>query len=117
MPVKQLVRSDPNVPSDFRDLVGNMIYVGVLAQMIGIDLEMINAALTFHFKGKQKPIDMNFNAVKAGAEWARANLEKKDPFCLEPMNKTDGLIMADGNTASPSFLLWLRLGQILSVIE
>jgi 2-oxoglutarate/2-oxoacid ferredoxin oxidoreductase subunit alpha len=100
MPVKQLVRSDPNVPSDFRDLVGNMVYVGVLAHMIGIDLEMINAALTFHFKGKQKPIDMNFNAVKAGAEWATANLEKKDVFCLEPMDKTNGLIMADGNTAA-----------------
>ena len=100
MPVKQLVRSDPNVPSDYRDLVGNMIYVGVLAQMIGIDLETINAALTFHFKGKQKPVDMNLNAVKAGADWAKANLEKKDEFFLEPMEKTHGMIMADGNTAA-----------------
>jgi 2-oxoglutarate/2-oxoacid ferredoxin oxidoreductase subunit alpha len=100
MPVKQLVRSDPNVPSDFRDLVGNMIYVGVLAHMIGIDLETINAALTFHFKGKQRPIDMNMNAVRMGIDWAKANLEKKDAFFLEPMDKTDGLIMADGNTAA-----------------
>lgn len=100
MPVKQIVRSDPSVPSDFRDLVGNMVYVGALAQMIGIDLEKIHAALSFHFKGKQKPIDMNLNTVKAGAEWAKTNLEKKDPFYLEPMNKTDGLIMADGNTAA-----------------
>jgi len=100
MPVKQIVRGDPTIPNDFRDLVGNMVYVGVLAQMIGIDLETILAALSFHFKGKQKPIDMNFTAVKAGAEWAKANLEKKDPFHLEPMNKTEGLIMADGNTAA-----------------
>jgi 2-oxoglutarate ferredoxin oxidoreductase subunit alpha len=100
MPVKQLVRSDPNVPADFRDLVGNMIYVGVLAQMINMDIDKILAALTFHFKGKQKPIDMNLNAVKAGAEWAENNLEKKDPFYLEPMNKTDGMIMADGNSAA-----------------
>ncbi len=100
MPIKAIVKNDPNVPTDFRDLVGNMVYVGVLAQMIGMDLEKILAALTFHFKGKQKPIDMNFNAVKAGAEWAKANLEKKDPFQLESMNKTDGLIMADGNTAA-----------------
>jgi len=100
MPVKQLVRSDPNIPSDFRDLVGNMVYVGVLAQMVGLDLEKIQAALSFHFKGKQKPIDMNLNTVKAGAEWAKANLKKQDPFYLEPMNKTDGLIMADGNTAA-----------------
>jgi len=100
MPIKSIVRNDPNVPAEFRDLVGNMIYVGVLAQMIGIDMDKILVALTFHFKGRQKPIDMNFNAIKAGAEWAKANLEKKDPFYLEPMNKTDGLIMADGNTAA-----------------
>ncbi len=100
MPVKQTVRGDQSIPSDFRDLVGNMVYVGVLAQMIGIDLETIQAALSFHFKGKQKPIEMNFNTVKAGAEWAKANLEKKDPFYLEPMNKTEGLIMTDGNTAA-----------------
>jgi len=67
--------------------------------MIGMDMDKILAALTFHFKGKQKPIDMNFNALKAGAEWAKTNLEKKDPYFVEPMNKTDGLIMADGNTA------------------
>jgi len=100
MPVKSIVRSDPNVPADFRDLVGNMVYVGVLAYMINMDMDKILAALTFHFKGKQKPIDMNFNAIKAGAEWAKTNLEKKDPFYLEPMDKTDGLIMTDGNTAA-----------------
>ncbi len=100
MPIKSIVRNDPNVPTDFRDLVGNMVYVGVLAQMINMDLDKVLAALTFHFKGKQKPIDMNFNAVKAGAEYAKTNLEKKDPFYLEPMKKTDGLIMADGNTAA-----------------
>ena len=100
MPVKQIVRSDPNIPSDFRDLVSNMVYVGVLTTMLGIDIDKIYAALNFHFKGKQKPIDMNFNTVKAAAEWAKTNLEKKDPFYVEPMNKTDGLIMTDGNTAA-----------------
>ena len=100
MPVKQIVRGDQSIPNDFRELVGNMVYVGVLAQMLGIHLEKIYAALSFHFKGKQKPIDMNFNTVKKGAEWAKANLEKKDPFYLEPMDKTEGLIMADGNTAA-----------------
>ncbi len=100
MPVKSIVKNDPNVPTDFRDLVGNMVYVGILAHMINMDMDKILAALTFHFKGKQKPIDMNLNAVKAGAEWAKTNLEKKDPYFLESMNKTDGLIMADGNTAA-----------------
>jgi 2-oxoglutarate ferredoxin oxidoreductase subunit alpha len=100
MPVKKIVREDPNVPADFRELVGNMVYVGVLAQMIGIDIEKIQAALDFHFKSKPKPIAMNMGAVRAGAEWAKANLEKKDPFYIEPMEKTHGMIMSDGNTAA-----------------
>jgi len=125
MPVKDIVKKDPNVPSDYRDLVGNMVYVGVLAQMIGIDIEKISAALNFHFKGKQKPIDMNFNAVKAGYEWAKANLEKKDPFYLEHMDKTEGMIMADGNTAAAigsifggaQFVAWYPITPATSLAE
>jgi 2-oxoglutarate ferredoxin oxidoreductase subunit alpha len=77
-----------------------MVYVGILAQSIGIDLEMIKTALEFHFKGKQKPIDLNYNVVLAAAEWARENLEKRDPYYVETINKTEGLIMTDGNTAA-----------------
>src|SRR5688572_1757513 len=100
MPIKDMVKKDVNIPSNLRDQVGNMVYVGVLAHMLGIDLEKINAALSFHFKGKQKAIDLNFNIIQTAAEWARETLEKKDPYFIEPMDKTDGLIMADGNTAA-----------------
>lgn len=125
LPVKKLVKDDANIPGDFRDLVGNMIYVGVLCHMIGLDIEAVHAALNFHFKGKQKPIDMNFGAVKSGAEWAKANLEKKDPFYLEPMDKTEGLIMADGNTAAAigtifggaQFVAWYPITPASSLAE
>ena len=125
MPIKELVKKDPNVPTDFRDLVGNMVYVGVLARMIGIDIEKIQAAIDFHFKGKPKPISMNMGAVIAGYEWARANLEKKDPYYLEPMNKTDGMIMADGNTAAAigsifggaQFVAWYPITPATSLAE
>jgi 2-oxoglutarate/2-oxoacid ferredoxin oxidoreductase subunit alpha len=125
MPIKTIIRNDATIPTNFRDLVSNMVYVGVLAQMINLDMDKILAALTFHFKGKQKPIDMNFNALKAGAEWAKANLEKKDPFYIEPMNKTDGLIMADGNTAAAlgsifggvQFLAWYPITPATSIAE
>jgi 2-oxoglutarate/2-oxoacid ferredoxin oxidoreductase subunit alpha len=125
MPVKKTVRDDPNVPADFRELVGNMIYVGVLAQMIGIDIEKIRAALEFHFKGKQKPISMNMGAVQAGADWAKENLEKKDPFYIEPMDKTEGLIMSDGNTAAAigsifggsQFVAWYPITPASSLAE
>jgi len=100
MPVKQIVRNDPAVPGNLRDMIANMVYVGILAQMLGIDMGKIEAALSFAFKGKQKAIDLNLNVAKAAALWAKDNLEKKDPYYIEPMNKTEGLIMADGNTAA-----------------
>jgi 2-oxoglutarate ferredoxin oxidoreductase subunit alpha len=100
MPVKQIVRNDPNIPSNLRDMIANMAYVGIVAQMLGIQMDKIEAALSFAFKGKQKAVDLNLNIAKAAAEWARDNLEKKDPYYVEPMDKTSELIMADGNLAA-----------------
>lgn len=125
MPVKELVRSNPDIPTNLRDLVGNMIYVGILAQMIGMDMSKIEMAIKFHFKNKERPVALNMGAVRAGAEWAAANLTKRDPFYLEPMNKTDGLIMADGNTAGAlgsvyggvQFIGWYPITPATSLAE
>jgi 2-oxoglutarate/2-oxoacid ferredoxin oxidoreductase subunit alpha len=100
MPVKGIMREQNDVPSNLKDLVANMVYVGILAQMIGIDLEKIKAALEFHFKGRQKPVDLNYNVVQVASDWAKENLQKKDPYYVEPLQMTDDLIMADGNTAA-----------------
>lgn len=99
MPVKKIVQSS-EAPSNLRDYVSNMVYVGVIAQVLGIDLEKIHQALNFHFKGKAKPIELNFGVIKAAFDWAAANLEKKDRFSIKPMDATQGYIMADGNTAA-----------------
>jgi len=99
MPIKELVKT-ADVSPNLRDYIANMIYVGVIAQTLGIDLSKIQAALDFHFKGKAKPIESNINMVKAGAEWAATNIKKTDPYFIEPMNMNEGLIMADGNTAA-----------------
>ncbi len=98
MPVKKLVK-ESDIPNNLRDYIANMVYVGVLAQMIGIELDKIYMALDFHFKGKKKAIDSNYNIILAAAEWAKENLVKQDAYRVEPMNATDGYIMADGNTA------------------
>ncbi|MDK1029674.1 MAG: 2-oxoacid:acceptor oxidoreductase subunit alpha [Anaerolineae bacterium] len=100
LPVKDIMREQKDVPKQLKDLVANMVYVGVLAQSIGIDLEQIRTALDYHFKGKQKPIDLNFKVIEKSVEWAKGNLEKTDPYFVKPMNKNDGLIMTDGNTAA-----------------
>jgi 2-oxoglutarate ferredoxin oxidoreductase subunit alpha len=99
MPVKTISRNS-NVSPNLRDYIANMVYVGILVQMLGISMEAIEQALDFHFKGKEGPIKSNLGVIRAGAEWASQNLKKTDPFFVENHNQTDGLIMADGNTAA-----------------
>ena len=98
MPIKALAKA-ANVSSSLRDYIANMVYVGVLAQMLGIDLEAIKSGLDFHFKGKAQAVDSNFATVQAGADWAAQNLQKADPYFVEAMDGTSGYIMSDGNTA------------------
>jgi 2-oxoglutarate/2-oxoacid ferredoxin oxidoreductase subunit alpha len=98
MPVKQLTRNT-DVPPALRDFIANMVYVGVVAQILGIDLEVIRYALNFHFKGKKTPVESNFSVVKSAYDWAAENLEKKDPYQVERMHLTDDMIMSDGNVA------------------
>ncbi|MEJ2598136.1 MAG: 2-oxoacid:acceptor oxidoreductase subunit alpha [Anaerolineales bacterium] len=99
MPVKQIVRQ-VDTPSQLRDYVANMVYVGVLAKMLDIDLEKIHQALEFHFKGKPKPIELNYEVIQIAYDWASQNLVKSDAYRVAPMDATQGYIMADGNTAA-----------------
>ena len=83
-----------------RKLVKNMIYVGVVAQLLSLDMAEIEKALRKQFATKKKAADLNFNAAKAGFDYAVATLEKKDPFIVERMNENVGKIIIDGNSAS-----------------
>jgi len=99
MPVKKLIREADVTPA-LRDYIANMVYVGVLSWMLGIDLELVRSALDFHFKSKKKAVDANFNVIQAAFDWATANLTKQDHFRVEQMNGVEGMIMSDGNTAA-----------------
>jgi 2-oxoglutarate/2-oxoacid ferredoxin oxidoreductase subunit alpha len=83
-----------------RKLVKNMIYVGVLAKLLEIDMGEVEKALRKQFAKKVKAANLNFAAAQAGYDYAAANLTKRDPFRVERMNKTQGKIIIDGNSAS-----------------
>ncbi len=87
------------VDPKFRDRMINMVYVGALAQLIGLEMEAINAYLLKMFGGKQKVVDSNLNIAKSAFEHCQQNLTKADPYKVERMNKTEGMILIDGNTA------------------
>src|SRR5262245_32710800 len=83
-----------------RRLVRNMIYHGILAKLLGIDLSHMEKALSKQLGKKAKAVALNQGALKAGWDYAEANLVKQDPFGIEPMNKTAGKILIEGNAAA-----------------
>jgi 2-oxoglutarate/2-oxoacid ferredoxin oxidoreductase subunit alpha len=83
-----------------RKLVKNMIYVGVAAQLLKMDMAAVEAALRKQFAKKVKAADLNWAAVQAGFDYSAATFTKKDPLLLEAMDETKGKIIIDGNAAA-----------------
>src|SRR5262247_604919 len=83
-----------------RRLVRNMIYDGVLAKLLGIDMAHMDKALNKQLGKKGKAVALNQGALKAGWDYASANFTKQDPYHLEPMNETAGKILIEGNAAA-----------------
>jgi len=98
LPVMQMAK-DSGASTDLRPYVANMVYVGALAELLGIDVDEIKSALMEHFHGKQKPVDLNFGVVQAAIDYTRNNITKRDNFRVERMDKTAGKIMINGNSA------------------
>jgi len=91
---------EPLVPDvKLRKLVVNMVYVGVVAQLLGVDAAEIDRALTAQLGRKPKALDMNRAAVMAGYEYAAQQL-RKPPFQLRRLDKTAGKILIEGNQAA-----------------
>jgi len=83
-----------------RKLVKNMIYVGVAAQLLGVDMAEVEKALRKQFAKKVKAANLNLAAVRAGFDYAAANLTKQDPYFIQRMDKNQGMIIIDGNSAA-----------------
>lgn len=108
-----------------RKLVRNMVYVGVTAQLLRMDMACVERELRKQFAKKQKAADLNWSAVQAGYNYAAQSLVKRDPFFLERMHATDGKIIIDGNAAAAlgamfagvTVVTWYPITPSSSVIE
>ena len=83
-----------------RRLVKNMIYDGVLSQLLEIDLGQMEHALRRQLGKKVKAVELNLAALEAGKRFAAENLVKRDPYVVEAMDKTKGQILMEGNAAA-----------------
>ena len=83
-----------------RILMKNIMYAGVLAALLDLDVEVIRGLLTESYAKKPALVEANMKAVQLGWDWAKANLECPLPIRIERMDKTRGHVMIDGNTAA-----------------
>src|SRR5207253_8136141 len=87
--------------SRLRKLLANMIYVGVVGELLEIDPAETDVALTKQFKGKAKAVALNKTALEIGRKYAKETFDKTVvPYKTQRMNATKGKIIIDGNSAA-----------------
>ena len=80
-------------------LVTNIIYVGVVAELLGIDQKCLENAVSKQFKGKASAIELNIQALQTGRDYCAENLEKKDPYIVEKRERKNKQFFIEGNEA------------------
>jgi 2-oxoglutarate ferredoxin oxidoreductase subunit alpha len=108
-----------------RKLIKNMVYVGVAANLLAIDMAKVEATVRKQFAKKVKAAELNLNAVRVGYDYAASTLTKHDPYRVETMNATEGKIIIDGNSAAAmgamfagvTVVAWYPITPSSSVVE
>jgi 2-oxoglutarate ferredoxin oxidoreductase subunit alpha len=108
-----------------RKLVKNMVYVGVVTQLLDMDVATVEAAVRRQFAKKQKAADLNWSAVQAGYDYAKTSLVKQDPFRIERMHANEGKVVIEGNAAialgcmfaGVTVVTWYPITPSSSVVE
>lgn len=83
-----------------RILMKNIAYVGAVAALLDIDLDVIKTLLEETFAAKAHLIDSNMQAIALGYDYAREHVACPLPMKIEASDKTSGNIIIDGNTAA-----------------
>jgi 2-oxoglutarate ferredoxin oxidoreductase subunit alpha len=83
-----------------RILMKNIAYVGVVAALLEMDLDVIKALLDETFASKPHLAEANLQAIMLGYDYARENFVCPLPVKVEAMDKTAGHVIIDGNTAA-----------------
>ncbi|MGB1437095.1 MAG: 2-oxoacid:acceptor oxidoreductase subunit alpha [Candidatus Poseidoniaceae archaeon] len=80
-------------------LVTNIVYVGVLAELLGITDEALHKAVAGQFKGKASAIELNTTALELGRNYAKENFTKNDPYVVESRAIEQQRFFMEGNEA------------------
>jgi 2-oxoglutarate ferredoxin oxidoreductase subunit alpha len=82
-----------------RLLFKNIVYIGALAELFGIDFKVLEGLIEQQFKGKEKLIKPNFQALQIGVDWVRENVTEPFGLKLESRDLLGDKILYSGNSA------------------
>lgn len=124
MPISDICRAEYNDPRQ-RQLFKNVIYVGALAALLGLDFKVLKELVSDQFKGKEKLIRPNIYALELGFEFANKQFTCPLPVCVERRDLIGDRILIDGNTAcglgavygGATVVGWYPITPSTSVIE
>lgn len=124
VPVRDFMKG-VKVKGKVKDYLTNMVYVGVVAQLLNIPLSYIDIALSHHFGGRRKLVDQNMGIIEQSYDWTGENIEKLDPYTVEPMDETEGKILITGNEAAAigslvggaTFVAWYPITPSTSLVD
>ena len=108
-----------------KQLLKNIMYVGALAKLLDIRLEVIEVLLSEQFKGKEKLVSLNMKALQLGSDYIAEHFEFPLPFRVEKRDLVKDAIMIDGNAATglgavyggASVVSWYPITPSTSVIS
>ena len=83
-----------------RILMKNIAYVGALAALLDIDLDVITELLEQTFAAKKHLVKSNLEAIRLGYDYTKEHFKCPLPAKVEKLDKTRNHILIDGNTAA-----------------
>ena len=91
-------------------MIANVVYVGVLAELLGMDQDVLENAISKQFGGKEKAIELNAEAARLGRAYCAEELTKSDSYAVESREVEEGGFFIEGNEA-------IALGSIFGGIQ
>ncbi len=83
-----------------RGLFKNIVYLGVLAELLEIDMDVLKHMVDDQYKGKDALIQPNYHALDIGSSYARDYIDESIHFRVSKSDAVGNRIMVDGNTAA-----------------
>src|ERR1700729_3059257 len=99
MPLTEICNAAYHDPRQ-RQLFKNIIYVGALAQLLGIEIAVLEKLIGEQYKGKDALIAPNHQALRLGYEHARDNLANVCSLKIARTNEVGDRIFVSGNDAA-----------------